>query len=659
MAHTTALADPAARPDRRRRPWLWAGLVLPAILWTGLYFGGELLKRPIERRASDALGRAVTIGGDLRIALTPFSIYLTARDVRVDNPDWAQSDNLLRAGSARLRFATFDLLIGRYAPRAIALGDGTLDLERSADGRETNWTTGRADSLLDLTALRQIATDHILLRYRDPSTDSQARLALSDDGRGAVRIDGEGAIGARRFTLDGRLKSGEDRPAQLGLTMRTGDVHLSLAAAADTPLRLRKAGFDAVASGGDFAGLASLAGVALPAMPDYRINARIGRLGDGWHFSHIAGRIGGTDLAGKLTLDRRKARPVVVAQLASRTLDIADAKTMFGLTDGSDIAPDDDAFTAGPSRRYLLPDAALSPEALRRFDAVVDYKADRIRGTDHASAHLSMRVALIRGILSVSPASVDLAGGFVSSELLVDARRTPVLTRADIRLSPTPMGRLLRGWGVSPAGTTAMVKARVQLSGRGATLREAIGNADGRIALILPAGQVRTQRASASSLDMTHLSNAMFSAPMDGPAPTGLNCGLIAFTVRNGVATADPILIDTDGNILSGSGRIDLRDERLDLRLAADGKALAWFGRPHPVTIGGTFTDPVVARAPVSWFRPTRLFGLAFGVPDLGAIFGFVDPGEADAPACGPILRGDTAEAQHERGEGQELASLR
>jgi uncharacterized protein involved in outer membrane biogenesis len=260
-----------------------------------------------------------------------------------------------------------------------------------------------------------------------------------------------------------------------------------------------------------------------------------------------------------------------------------------------------------------------------------------------------MKLALVRGMLRISPASVDLAGGFVSSDILIDARRSPASARADIRLSPTPMGRLLRDWGIAPAGTSAMVKARVQLAGRGATLREALGHADGRIALVLPAGTVRMAPASASPLDMATLRDAIFQGSPAERAPSDLHCGLIAFSVRRGVATADPILIDTDGHVLSASGRLDLRDETLDLRLTAQGKTVALFGRPNPVHIGGTLADPIAIREPVSWFRPARILGLSLLLPDLGAILGFVDPEDADAPACGPLLRGGPASAQRAR----------
>ena len=645
MART---ADSAHAPSSKRgKAMLLGALALPMMCWAALAFGGApFLKAPVERRASAALGRTVTIDGDLRLLVTPFSIYLDADDVRVGNADWASAAHLLDVAQFGARFSTFDLLIGHDAPRAISLTGGTLDLERAAKGGKTNWTIARVPMLFDAGVLRQIDADDISVRYRDPKADVDARVALTKSGAGMVMLSGRGAIANRPFFVNGALQSSDDAPASFRVDARTGDVDLRIAGTADAPLRLSSSTLSVSAKGDDFAALAGLAGVDVPAMPGFALNARLGHIRKGWLLSRIEGLIGETDLAGKLTVDRRSGRPRLVAQLASRNLDMADGMALFGLQIGD-----------GDASASLLPDARISRDALGQFDAVVDYQAQRISGGPDGSSHLTMRLALIDGRMLMSPASVDLAGGYVSSDILIDARSSPALARYDIRISPTPMGRLLASWGISPRASTATAKGRIQLTGRGDTLREALGNSDGRIALILPGGRVQTQPASGSPLDMAHLRDAMFGDDELEAHPAGLNCGLIAFTVSGGIATADPILIDTDGHVLTGRGSFDFRGERLDLRLSADGKDSRWFSRPSTLLIGGTLAEPIVMREPTALFRPSRLLGLSMMLPDFGAIFGFVDPDDAKAPACGPILRGAPATAQRDR--PRELASLR
>lgn len=641
-----AAPAPAGTPTGRRRALLWATVALPVVGWAALAAGAATpLRGLVERHASAAFGQRVTIDGPLRIFVTPLSVTVTAGHVRIANPKWALGDTLLDAETVSARLATFDLLIGKAGFRSLAISNGTLNLERSKRGDRVNWAIARPGTLFDSGAIRSIDADRLAVQYRDHGRDVQARLMLAQGGRGIIDLSGEGSLGGRRFALTGTVRSAEETPARFDLRAHTDDFAFAISSEADAPFTLRANGLDASARGRDFAQLAALGGVTLPALPDYEIKARIDSGRGGWHFSHVSGRIGGTDFSGKLTLDQRRDRPRIVAQLASRTLALADARQLLGIHDGSAAMLDEETGLRFTPR--LLPDATLSPEALQRFDAVVDYRADAISGSDHQLGHLTMTLALVGGRLQISPASVDLGGGFVASDLFIDARRSPALVRGDIRLSPTPMGRLLRDWGIAPAGTTAMVKGRIQLTGRGDTLREAIGHADGRMALIIPGGVARMEQASASSLDMANMSDALFRDGADDNA-AAIRCGLIAFTVRDGLATADPILIDTDGHVLTGRGALDLREERLDLRLNADGKATAFFTRLSPVRLGGTLTDPVLEREPVSWFSQSGFFGLP--LPNLATILGFVDPDGAQAPACGPILRGAPERAQHERG---------
>src|SRR3546814_19212175 len=87
-----------------------------------------------------------------------------------------------------------------------------------------------------------------------------------------------------------------------------------------------------------------------------------------------------------------------------------------------------------------------------------------------------------------------MAGGFFSSDIEINARRRPVQTRYDIRLAPTPMGRLLSSWGAVESGTTGTLKARAELTGEGDSVRESLAPTGGRIAVIMPAGTFRTRK---------------------------------------------------------------------------------------------------------------------------------------------------------------------
>lgn len=636
MAHIPHEAGARGR-KLRQRPLFWAGIAVPALLWTGLYAGAAApLREPLARHASRALGREVMIGGPLRVLVTPFSVRLIAGDVRVANPGWARAPDLLRAARVTARFDMFDLMLGRPAWRGLDLRDGTLDLERSADGRQASWTTSAEGTLGDLTAIRAFTADGMAVHYRDPSRRNDTRFTLAEGRGGEVQVRGQGTAGTRRFAFAGTLRARDADLTHIALQARGDGLALGIEGRAESPFRLDRAPLTLDARGSDFARLAALAGIRLPAMPAYALSAEL-RGGPGlWRFRDIDGHIGRTDLDGQLLLDLRQPRPRLLAELASHALDMADMRALAGAREPpGDLIPD---------ARRLLPDIPLDPAALRQMDARVTYLADSVTGVPHAPRHLTFQLALRDGVLRLSPASVDMDGGFISSDITIDGRRDVPMASYDIRLSPTPMGRLLASWGVAAQGTTATLRGRLQLSGPGHSVRETLAHAAGRIALVVPRGAMATQRASDDPLDMASLGNALFRD--ESATLADVNCGLIAFTVRGGIATADPILIDTSGNVLTGEGRIDLAGETIDVRLEAEGKRFALFGRPSPITLSGSFASPVVTRQSTSWFKPVSLFGFSFRLPSIAAIFDFVDPDDVKVPQCGPVLSGQPGAAQ-------------
>jgi hypothetical protein len=227
-----------------------------------------------------------------------------------------------------------------------------------------------------------------------------------------------------------------------------------------------------------------------------------------------------------------------------------------------------------------------------------------------------------------------------------------VLTDYDIRLSPVKMGVFLAKFGAEQSGTTGRMKGRVQLRGRGDSVRESLANSNGRIAVIMPAGTFWTRNVQLSELDIGTFAQKMFEKRLK--EPVRINCGLIAFTVRGGIAAADPILIDTSKNVIGGRGGFSFRDESLDLAIEADAKTFSAFSGQSPIGVGGYFAAPnidpisgeLVARAGVG-------LGLAVLAGPLAAVVAFVDPGDADAVQCGPVLAGARAYAQREKDGGK------
>jgi uncharacterized protein involved in outer membrane biogenesis len=401
--------------------------------------------------------------------------------------------------------------------------------------------------------------------------------------------------------------------------------------------------------GYNLANLFDFIGVAVPDTRAYQLRSVLTKEDGEWRFTRLRGRFGDSDLAGRLTVAMPNNRLKLDANLATQTLDMVDAGPFIGYDPEKLDATGGKVVQSEGGTPRLLPDAPLRVDAIRRFDADVKWTVRRVRGNGWPISNVDLTLDLDRSLLKLSPLTFDLDRGHVSSDISIDARRQPVFTDMDLRLSPTPMGRLLKGFGVEEAGTTGTLKARVNLAGPGDSVRKWLGNSNGRIAVIMPQGSLWARNVQLSELDIGTFVWKMWQKRLKEPVE--INCGLIAFTVRDGIAAADPILIDTKKNVILGRGGFSFKNEALDLRIRADGKRFSLFSGQSPVGVGGYFARPSIdVISPQLIARGGAAVGLGAAVSPLAAVLAFVDIGDAKSAACGPVLSGATASAQRTKG---------
>ena len=398
--------------------------------------------------------------------------------------------------------------------------------------------------------------------------------------------------------------------------------------------------------------LFDLAGIAVPDTRAYRLRSHMTKQGDEYRFTRLAGAYGDSDIGGSLTVKvpatGSDERMLLTADLASRRVDMIDLGPFIGYnpnalaTKGATAA----ATTQHARGAYprILPDAPLRVDAIKAFDARVQYKVADIRQPFVPISNIVLGLDLDHALLKLAPLNFDMAGGHVASDIGIDARGAEVVTDYDIRMSPTPMGKLLAKFGVAESGTTGTIKARVQMKGTGNTVRQSLGTSNGRIAVILPRGTFWTSYTQLAEFDIGTFVQKMFEKKLKEPVE--VNCGLIAFTVRDGIAAADPVLIDTQKNVMTAKGGFSFKDESLSLAFRADAKKISLFSGQSPVGIGGHFAAPAFQIVTPQLLARAGI-GVALGVVGgPAALLAFVDPGDAKGAQCGPVLEGARAAAQ-------------
>ncbi len=636
-------------------------LGLVVLGWAVLFVTkGRFLKHPFEGIAGSAMQRQVRVAGDFQLYFDPFNLKFVAEGMTITNPAWARG-NLFQARKIDSVISTWSLLFGRQRINWLSLDDAHLDLQWDAAHRRNSWSLGDPDRKgdpLDLPLIRRARAAGSAIRYRDPQMALTADLGIETvvahdtQFANAIRFNGTGTARGTRFTVGGALLSpnatasgGENR---LELHIRGADTTADVTGTLPGATEIEGADLHIDVRGGNLADLFSILHVAVPDTRAYRFTSALTKQGPEWRFTGLKGRFGDSDLAGKLTVENKQPRLMITADLATNILDIIDAGPFIGYNPNT-LAAQGGAGTvtrvAGAPR--ILPDAPLRVDALENFDAKVDWHVRTVRAEDLPVSNITLGLTLDDRLLKLSPLNFAMARGTVSSDITIDARRSPVFTDYDIRLSPTPMGTLLAGFGVAEAGTSGTLKARIRLTGTGNTVHDSLSTANGRIAVIIPKGTLWTRNVQLSELDIGVFIQKMFEKKLKEPVQ--INCGLIGFTVRDGIGAADPILIDTAGNVITGRGGFSFKNEAVDLAFEADSKKFSLFSGQSPVGIGGYFAQPSLN--PISGELLARAgVGLGLGVfaSPLAAIIAFVDVGDAKAADCGPVLAGASARAQRD-----------
>jgi len=655
---------PRARP-RPLRVLMWAVISVIALIflaWSILFITkGSFLKGPFERITSRVTQREVKVASGFQLYMNPINIQFRAEGLTVSNPKWATKPNFFESRLIDSRISLGSLIFGdKTRVRRLLLDQGHVDLEWDAKGQRNSWTFGdpnKKGEPLTLPLIRRAAITGTTLRYRDPPmqlvTDIKFDTIRAADTRIAgqdVRFDGTGSLRNRPFTLKGTLLSPNETVTggrnRFLLNARAATDSLQVSGTLPGMTELEGADLTVKVRGANLARLFDFLGVAVPDTRSYHFVSHLTKDGDAWRFTRLNGAFGESDLAGKMTITQPNDRLRIDADVRSRSVDIVDVGPFVGYDPRkleAQGAKGTVTQVAGTPR--ILPDAQLRVDALKAFDAHVNYAVRDIRAPNLPVSNIALTLDLDRSLLKLSPLTFDMSGGHVSSDININARQLPVLTDYDIRLAPTPMGRLLKGWGIAESGTTGVVKARVQLEGRGDTVHDSLATSDGRVAIILPQGTMWTRNIQLSELDIGTFITKMFARKLEKPVQ--INCGLIAFTVRNGVAAADPILIDTTRNVITGRGNFSFKDESLNLALRADGKKFSLVSLQSPVGINGYFARPgLQVITPELLTRAGVGAGLGLVASPLAAVIAFIDPGDAKSAACGPVLNGASAMAQ-------------
>ena len=402
------------------------------------------------------------------------------------------------------------LLQGRLVLLMIELVEPVVRLETSKQG-EANWhlqpnqpvaadqapTGGRP--ILERLSLREGS-----VTYADAASNTSLTVTLAEvqatmtGPEQRLDVEGAGQVAALPFRLTGHggafqdLMDNKPYPVHMQLVVDQwqGDLNGTVA----QPLQLQGVVAE-VSLARVFpdqpSGTQGQGGQAVPDQAPYRLAGHLTREGDVWAVRELTGTLGKSDLAGDLSLDVQGTRPLLKAQLFSRTLE---ARDLAIPTRASGQPPSPEA--AATQGEDSPPEAILDLELTRAVNATLHFQGTTVVIADQTVHNVSVDLALHDGHLSLRPV-FDLAGGTLRAQVEVDDRgEAPLHSAIQADIAHVNVQQVLAVFGIAYQAA-GRVDGHVDLAASGRSLPQLLASLAGKAAL-----RVR-ERASRTDVRMT------------------------------------------------------------------------------------------------------------------------------------------------------------
>ena len=359
-------------------------------------------------------------------------------------------------------------------------------------------------------------------------------------------------------------------------------------------------------AGSDLSGLYDIASLPMPHSPPYATEGRLsGKVSGDVHlrYEKFTARVGQSDLNGDFDYQGRQPRPLLTGKVTSEELQFRDLGPLIGADGAADKAP-----AAGK----VIPETPFQPERWRAMDADVEFTGDHVFRDSELPIHkVDTHVRMEDGVLSLDPWKFRYAWGDVDAKLRFDGREAPIKATLELTAQDMQLKHLVPG--ASPDQLTlGRADGAAKLNSTGNSTGALLGAANGELKVVLDGGTVSKTLLETAGLNVPN----MMIAKMFGDKPVHIDCAAADLVATGGVFDARTFVIDTDSALITVTGTVDLRNERLDLVVHPDSKGVRVLSLHSPLHVQGPFSN-----VDVSIDKPALIARAATAI-GLGAVAG-------------------------------------
>ena len=377
---------------------------------------------------------------------------------------------------------------------------------------------------------------------------------------------------------------------------------------------------DLTAAGKEFAEIGSLVSTKLPELGTFAASGRLTGSTRALALDGLSVTVGKSDFNGSAKVEFRK-RPKITLALASGLLDFT---PLIRKPKGEEKAV---AKKGGRDRR-LFPDDPLPFRLLEKVDADIVLNARRIQARDAGLELGRLTLTLDDSELSIDTLEAVYKGAKISgSAHFYPGSPPPIATK--FLVQNFDLGGFLKETGASDQ-VDAHVDIAADLKSRGNSVHALMARLDGTAGAVMGKGHL------SKYLDLIGMDLSRKVIPFWGNTKEAgrVKCAVVQFDIKNGVATSQAFVFDTELTVLTGEGDIKLATEQLNFLLAPEPKDPSLFSLATKLRVGGTIQDPTVRPDMVSLAEKGVKFLGALAVGPVGLLAPFVNLGAHQKHPC-------------------------
>jgi uncharacterized protein involved in outer membrane biogenesis len=564
----------------------------------------------LNNKISAAIARPFEIRGKVALAwrqhgaILPMP-HLVAADVHVGNPRGMQAPaEMASVGQFAFAIELLPLLRQRIVIPELRFDNPHLLLQREADGKN-NWTFGSddKDSAWSLQVQRVMFAKGTV-RYIDAMThvDASANVDTISDPRYGVTWQLRGTWNNQDISGNGKAGAvlslqQQTAPFPLAASLNVGGTSISFDGTLTKPASLTALDMRLKLSGPSMARLYGLTGVLLPETPPFategHLTGNLGANASHWIYDQFTGKVGQSDIAGRLDFKTGAPGPLLSGNIQSRLLQVSDLGPLIG-ADSNSSKEARGADERQPGNK-VLPVEKFRTDRWTAIDADVNFRAARItRNQDLPIQNLETQIHMKDGVLSLTPMNFDIAGGRFTSNVMLDGsgKINPHAIRAELKANASH----LQLKQLFPAidgmqATVGELNADVSLSATGNSVAGLLGSSNGELKGVVNQGSVSKLLLEAMGLNI----GSVVLTKLVGDKQIKLNCMVTDFAVSNGVMKSRLFVADTSEARIDVHGTVNLDNEQLDLTLKPDAKSMRVISLRAPIYVRGTFKQPDIS----------------------------------------------------------------